>query len=80
MGRKASNGYSPSTLMPLRRSDSCGKLVFASRKAAKMFIRKNLPSDHQRPYVCPTCGEFHTGHIASRVLYGDMTARERYSR
>lgn len=52
----------------------CGKRVFASRKEAKQFAKKNMPSDPPRPYRCDGRHEYwHLGHLPDAVLAGDRS-------
>lgn len=64
-------------------SNSCGKVAYLSRKAAKLNgskLHNGASKGRMRPYRCPVCDLWHVGHLPRVVIRGFMTAGEAYGR
>jgi predicted RNA-binding Zn-ribbon protein involved in translation (DUF1610 family) len=66
-------------------NSSCptGKLAYTKRAEAREHARRLKRSrSHDgagvRPYVCPSCGFWHVGHLPPEVMRGELTADEHY--
>lgn len=65
------------------RSGTCpsGKIVYYSRKQAKEHARRiSNKTGKMRPYECPSCQQYHIGHLPRVVREGGVTADEYYGR
>lgn len=60
--------------------NSCGKLAYPTREAARHGIRRHSQGDQMRPYRCDGCGLWHAGHLPTAVKRGHLTADEYYGR
>lgn len=62
-----------------------GKRAYVSRREAAEHAKRlrrtalHMPG-HVRPYVCPSCGLWHVGHVPPDVIQGVRTADEHYGR
>lgn len=55
----------------VKRCESCGKMCFTSRKAAKKYVTTHFRSDPQTVYRCDGNPEyFHFGHTPQLVARG----------
>ncbi|WP_157978665.1 MULTISPECIES: hypothetical protein [Nocardia] len=71
--------YGPHLLSPWLRDGyigecSCGKRSFESRKAAKLYGRREYPGKRLQAYRCRKnrAGAWHVGHVAVEVASGEV--------
>lgn len=55
-----------------------GKVIYLSRKTAKVAARKTPPGGGGalRPYPCPHADHWHVGHIPAAVRQGEITKEQ----